>query len=304
LKRDGAEPTVGDANKVEALSLSATPRIADDAQPQTPTEESPYTDLLQLPGNQTPESFLDKLLEENYRGQAESFVRVSSKASARSLSLSQAASRAPSFTSRAPSSTYTPTRKSSKEDNQTLDLFQSIRSLRTPSSASIASRVIIEPYRIHSSGDSKHSQSRSNFSQDEAAPASPHSAYGHRVYRFPQLPPLPPTIPKRTTRSFAPIRGPFYFTGQERQAIADLVHENSHECDRHPNCAECLNVEYAYHENKIMPTSMPPEERQKIINNNRSLRNIKNVCIAVPSTDDRVADNCRHKHRISLAQLV
>jgi hypothetical protein len=41
-------------------------------------------------------------------------------------------------------------------------------------------------------------------------------------------------------------------------------------------------LEYAYFENKTMPTSMPPEERQKIINNNRSLRNIKNVCISMP----------------------
>lgn len=59
--------------------------------------------------------------------------------------------------------------------------------------------------------------------------------------------------------------------------IEEKIHSKTYSCDKHQDCTDCRNIEYAYHENIIMSTSMPPEERNKIISNNRSLRNIKNV---------------------------
>lgn len=201
--------------------------------------------------------------------------------------MSQTSSRSSSVASsirtnrkRNPSSVYTPTRKPSKGDNSAPDLLHTHRSLPTPSlrtpslrTSSGANRVIVEPYQTNSGSRRRHSRSGSGFTPG----ASPHSTYGHRIYSVPRLPKNRPHIPKRTERSSNQIRDPLYFTSQERQAISELVHANPRECDRHPNCTDCHNLEYAYFENKTMPTSMPPEERQKIINNNRSLRNIKNV---------------------------
>ena len=262
------------------------------AQPQSVETLNPNRAELQTPSfnyepfeipDDPPHSLIEKLLEENYRGQAESFVRLSSQASVQSLSLTQTSSRSSSVASsirtngpfERASVVYTPTRKPSKGDNLSSDhLLQTNHSLRTPSGAN---RVIVEPYLVKS-GSSRRKKNRSGFSP-ESAP-SPHNTYGHRVFTVPRIPNNRPTIPKRSERSFVQIRGPFYFTSQERDAIGDLVLANPRECDRHPDCTDCHNIEYAYFENKAMPTSMPPEERQKIINNNRSLRNIKNVRIS------------------------
>ena len=177
---------------------------------------------------------------------------------------------------------YTPTRNPGGDLGS--DLLEASRSLQSPGirTPSGANRVIVEPYQIHS-GLSSRKRNRSGFTPDGA---SPHSTYGHRIYSVPRLPTgFLPTLSKRSERRSATklriqdptSREPFFFTSQERQAIAELVHANPRECDRHSNCTDCHNLEYAYFENKTMPTSMPPEERQKIINNNRSLRNIKNV---------------------------
>lgn len=49
-------------------------------------------------------------------------------------------------------------------------------------------------------------------------------------------------------------------------------------CTAHgQTCTDCLNFAYAAFELRIMATQIPPEDRQKIINNNRSIRTIKNV---------------------------
>ncbi|XMA09011.1 hypothetical protein WAI453_001802 [Rhynchosporium graminicola] len=98
-----------------------------------------------------------------------------------------------------------------------------------------------------------------------------------------------PTIIKRNSRPSATPRsastpsprqpaprGPEYFTREERHQIARLVHATARNCERHTNCKDCIDLEYAYYENKFLPRNMDPEQRQKIINNNRSLRNIKN----------------------------
>jgi hypothetical protein len=70
-----------------------------------------------------------------------------------------------------------------------------------------------------------------------------------------------------------------YFTEEENLAIQAVVNsrQQGYGCEKHENCTDCREIEYSKLENQAMPTSIPPEERQKIINNNRSLRNIKNV---------------------------
>jgi LAS seventeen-binding protein 1/2 len=105
------------------------------------------------------------------------------------------------------------------------------------------------------------------------------STYGHRVFKVPENA-SPAEIKSRSRSTSVAVRGPLYFTKEERQAIAEFVlaSQPTRSC-RHPSCTDCTEIEYAYHENRVMATSLPPEERQKIINNNRSLRNIKNVSI-------------------------
>ena len=178
-----------------------------------------------------------------------------------------------------PSPVYTPTRKSSNGGSLCSDLLETQQTLRSPGvlTPSSASRVVVEPYEIQS-GSRRRGHSGPTT---DGTSASPHTTYCYRIFPLPRLPTNPPLITKRGERCATAnpkARDPFFhFTSQERQAIAELVHINPRECDLHPNCTDCHNLEYAYFENKTMPTSMPPEERQKIINNNRSLRNIKNV---------------------------
>lgn len=83
------------------------------------------------------------------------------------------------------------------------------------------------------------------------------------------------------TRTSQPVRGPEYFTNEERHKIATLVFSTERNCEKHTNCKDCIDLEFAYYENKFLPRNMDPEQRQKIINNNRSLRNIKNVRLLI-----------------------
>jgi hypothetical protein len=117
----------------------------------------------------------------------------------------------------------------------------------------------------------------SGFDCTTPPPQSP-STFGHHLLTPPQN--ASPGQFKSLGRSVsAARRSLLYFTHAERQQIAHLVQAYPRDCQHaHINCTDCTNLEYAYYENKIMATSLPPEERQKIINNNRSLRNIKNVC--------------------------
>ncbi|ESZ96605.1 hypothetical protein SBOR_2972 [Sclerotinia borealis F-4128] len=95
-----------------------------------------------------------------------------------------------------------------------------------------------------------------------------------KIYRIPSS----PTIAKRSSRSKPqPQRGELYFFEHERQKIEQLVAQSKNRnCAKHKNCTDCIEKEYAYYENKIMSTSMPPERRQQIMKANRSIRNIKN----------------------------
>ncbi|KAG9247126.1 hypothetical protein BJ878DRAFT_539588 [Calycina marina] len=67
-----------------------------------------------------------------------------------------------------------------------------------------------------------------------------------------------------------------YFTHTKLHDIGQKVPSTTYNCTKHQDCTDCRNIEYAYPENKTMSTFMLPEERNKIIGNNRSLRNIKN----------------------------
>jgi len=86
----------------------------------------------------------------------------------------------------------------------------------------------------------------------------------------------PTTSKSKSHPSSQVTRGPEYFTEEERLHITRLVHAASRNCEKHTNCTSCIDLEFAYYENKFLPHTMDPEQRQKIINNNRSLRNIKN----------------------------
>ena len=251
--------------EVEAKSARGFPKVA---QPSSNVTEHSYEP------EEPPLPLIEKLLEENYRAQAETFVRNSSRASIRSLasnnhSPSIGSNHGDSSPSTGPATYYTPTRQAGK--GESFASIQRSRSFQTPPSAN---KIVLEPFRVKSV-----SRSGSGFSPKVPSSLrdSTHSTYGHRVYSIPKS---SPGIVKRRHRSSTQTRGSLYFTDQERQDIAELVHEKSRSCDRHTDCTDCTNIEYAYYENKAMPTSIPPEERQKIINNNRSLRNIKNVSIA------------------------
>src|SRR6266536_3258557 len=107
-------------------------------------------------------------------------------------------------------------------------------------------------------------------------------AWSHRVYRLPKN--GSPVVLKRVQRNQRSLipepaqRGPLYFTNDERQAFTEEVNAKYPGCDRHgEDCAVCRDIEYAYLEDKLIGTTMSPEDRQKIIANNRALRNIRNV---------------------------
>jgi hypothetical protein len=110
-----------------------------------------------------------------------------------------------------------------------------------------------------------------------------HATYLHKLDIVPSG--ADPFISKRKARrsSKEVARGPLYFTEEEHQHIADkalanVARANIKGCNNTDHtCQSCVDFQLAYLQNKAMPTSIPPEERQKIINNNRSLRNIKNV---------------------------
>jgi hypothetical protein len=226
---------------------------------------------------QPPLALIERLLEENYRGQAETFVRISSRSPVRSRSIGNRSDSSSSASSVIRSATFdTPSRHPSRD--QTFASLRRSQSLRSPYSNthtlsrtfSGTSKVVFEPYRDQVS--KQHSGPLSI-----APPSGSPSTYGYRVFTVSEH--ASPRSLKSTSRSRSSsiTRGPLYFTDEERQAIAELVRSNPRHCERHNNCTDCTNLEYAYPENKAMATSLPPEERQKIINNNRSLRNIKNV---------------------------
>ncbi|KAH8654472.1 hypothetical protein BGZ60DRAFT_532841 [Tricladium varicosporioides] len=227
---------------------------------------------------------IDQLLEENYRGQAETFVRKSSRlrSTSRPVSAGSAYSWSPAPRFNTPTRSETKRTISASGIPRSVSYHRQVTSRTTPLRRSqtlntlrntpvrnsplrtTSGRIIVEPYTVPSGlSPSQHTE-------------GPHvTAYGHRVYSVPASE-SPFTRRSLSVRKRNIKRGPFYFTKEEREAIIELVLSNPHSCEKHSNCTDCREIEYSLIENKAMPTSMPPEERQKIINNNRSLRNIKN----------------------------
>jgi hypothetical protein len=248
-----------------AARVAVPRKVAASSSSQPPTKTS--RDLLDE---------IDNLLEVNYRGQAESFNRkISGASAARSFSTHSSAA---ATSLRAPTNSTAPT----SNDNDTpsrlagglIRRFPGLRSPDTPN------QILIHSFAVRHGIDTELHKAASAIKKGPPPP-SPHVTYGHRFYTVvndsqqlavgdSRLQPV--CLPE-------PVRcGIFYFSDTEREYIDQLVHSEPRGCEQHPNCIECYNTEYAYLENKIMPTTMPPEERNRIISNNRSLRNIKNVC--------------------------
>jgi len=179
----------------------------------------------------------------------------------------------------------TPTRQSSKipslassQRGYLRDISSSSTRCSTPVLQS-ESKVILETYRL--GANTLNNTAPKTPIERPSSPKIGHATYGYRIVT---LPVSTPRIKKRSHSTLRPnsqrTRSQLlYFTPEERQAVEELVYAKPINCDHHPNCTDCTDVEFAYQYNKAMPTNMPPEERQRIINNNRSLRNIKNVSL-------------------------
>ncbi|TVY40540.1 Protein csh3 [Lachnellula occidentalis] len=224
---------------------------------------------------------IDELLEDNYRGQAETFNSISNRVTLWGSSLRH----------KPPASYITPTRSGRSDINENLKTSQSHQ--RSASQQNTVNREFID-YRYqyqyqyqYSHGTARRTPSGRTiieaYRETSASglspalpPGTPHHTYGHRIY---QVPADSPIIVKRQHRQAPPTRaqrGLFYFTEHENTAIQEEVNTKHYSCGKHEHCTDCRETAYSFLENKAMPTSMPPEERQKVINNNRSLRNIKN----------------------------
>ncbi|KAF7870434.1 hypothetical protein EAF04_004178 [Stromatinia cepivora] len=165
--------------------------------------------------------------------------------------------------SSSPALSYTPTRGPKLGITTTVP-HSRIMSLRTPNDTELEGGDYF---------NSKINEENSGFTP-EALKETPF-ALNSKIYRIPSS----PTIAKRSSRTkpSKPQRGELYFFEHERQKIEQLVAQSKNRnCTNHQNCTDCIEKEYAYYENKIMSTSMPPERRQQIMKANRSIRNIKN----------------------------
>ncbi|RDW92472.1 hypothetical protein BP5796_01866 [Coleophoma crateriformis] len=237
-----------------------------------------------------PIAFIDELLEDNYRAQAESFCRKPSRShsntitnSPRSAVSSPLGFSSPALTaplSRRVSSTPVRLRRNSsnsasiqQQDNNTsrsTTPSSGREDLRTPETV----KTPVTPNTngaLHSPKPAPplelqlyKSRPKRRFSAT-CATSSP--SFGHRIKN----------LPISSLQDLDSARkSPFYFTKVEQDLIAAQVEARRPFCDHDLNCITCLNKEFAYFENKIMSTSMEPDTRQQIINNNRSLRTIKN----------------------------
>ncbi|PQE04958.1 SH3 domain-containing protein [Rutstroemia sp. NJR-2017a BBW] len=239
-----------------------TPVISQNFEPVTPTSAKSTIDLI------------DELLEENYRGQADSLYQSSSRASSARHNLSTSAS----------SSAISGTQTSSAYRAFSAPLKININTVNPPSPDTPS--LIYTPTRGSKSGLAAHSRvfslrtpSKGEYGTNENSGFTP-DALKSPPYR-PQLYQIPssPTILKRAQRPQPPPleRGRLYFFDYER-ALIDLSvrRSNRTSCSNHDNCTDCTDKEYAYFENKAMSTQIPPERRQQIMKANRSIRNIKN----------------------------
>lgn len=108
--------------------------------------------------------------------------------------------------------------------------------------------------------------------QKNVAPPSPYSTHGHSILAVSKEGPN-----RRVSIPFA-TRPNVVFTKEDLDSIDILVDQSKIDCEHESDgkkCIICREQEYAYQLTKIMATSMPPEERSKVIEQNRSLRTIK-----------------------------
>jgi hypothetical protein len=174
--------------------------------------DSPFFKRVPIPADYDRDSIdvIDELLEDNYRGQAETFSTIS--------------------------------RRSVSQQRKELNAN------RTPSGRAITKPYSPAPYPLPA--DSSLIVKRQHRQQDPPTRGEP---------------------------------GFFYFNDEENIAIEE-VNTKQYSCGKHEHCTDCRETEYSYLENKAMPTSMPPEKRQKVINNTRSIRNIMNVSSDSPNS--------------------
>ncbi|KAK2626476.1 hypothetical protein QTJ16_003651 [Diplocarpon rosae] len=268
---------------------------ASDDSVQTPRPTAFPTDL-----TRSPSVLIEELLEENLRGQAETFVRIASRSTpVRALSSTPRSSfRSASAPVRglgiatvetsglnlnttttfinAQGESSTHPRSPLTSNGRSFSALTPTSISRSSRSASIQNSLEPRPRIQDASKLLKSKRQGSGFSPLATEIALGSSTFSQQTHhRIPWNTKPVITLSKRQDRSKR-IRGPEYFTPDERRAIEQLVHVNPRGCERHVNCTDCRDIEYAYHENKALPLSMDPEQRQKIINNNRSLRNIKN----------------------------
>ncbi|KAI6717174.1 hypothetical protein JHW43_000349 [Diplocarpon mali] len=277
-----------------AKQLQIESPASDDSVPTPRPATACPTDL-----TRSPSALLEELLEENLRGQAETFVRIASRSTpVRVLSSTlQSGSRSASApvalrglgisTGGTPSRTSAASMRVPAESSSPSPLTSQTPSNNDNNNHNITSRSIGSPSIPHpvdprprpqkASELCQTQRKRSGFSPrpTEIALGSPTPFFQLNHLRIPWST-KPVTSPSRRQQRSISRRGPGHFTSEERRAIEQLVHANPRGCERHDNCTDCRDIEYAYHENKALPLTMDPEQRQKIINNNRSLRNIKN----------------------------
>ena len=252
-----------------------------------------FTRNFSFPENPDPEAivdsdaFLSSLLERTLREQSEalcpsptgsrkSSIRINTPKSSRQVSAAKPIATcdalgirnytAPANMTSSSALTYTPTR-GPKLGITTSIPHSRILSLRSPS---VSESEVVDYF---SSGVI--SKENSGFTPESLINETLFPL-NSKIYRIPSS----PTIAKRSSRNkpSKPQRGELYFFEHERQKIEQLVAQSKNRnCTEHQNCTDCIEKEYAYYENKIMSTSMPPERRQQIMKANRSIRNIKNV---------------------------
>lgn len=270
VQEDKLEKTPVSSTSVPTVEAQPSPSVYSDNSESSRSENYAFqTTLL---------AEIEEQLEDNYRAQSVSFVRATSSSSSKrstparttpheSPLLADPASEVGVYPQPLP---YTPTRIHGRASRRRLSSAAVQRSFsynHIQSTTSVSGDTyILHPYRICSEGVLS--------PQPGASPSPRATSYGHQILQITTSPVHPsPLLVRRPSRA----RSLLYFTEEERAVIEDLVNRNPRPCEQHIDCQHCIDKEYAYHETRILPTSMTPEDRQRIINNNRALRNIKNV---------------------------
>jgi hypothetical protein len=301
--------------KPRALQRIMADRFEHSPRPQTPSSSSPRPRLLIYDGDfsSPPEELLNRLLTENLRNQAESLSSRSCSGSSgkrsafigtpnpSARSTSDPVSGNPIGSLRLPSS-GSAAAPAARNANANTNANATAATVETPTHQGqpLTARNLAALRATHYSPQSpsiiRSAPLRSlsgpygiafwpYCDQEGRGPLSP-ATFGQRVFSFPINASREEILAISQSPSVAipsEARGPFYFTEAEREALDDVAEANLGDCPgHHRNCTACIDTEHAYNELRVMPATMSLEERQRIINDNRSLRNIKNVSFTRP----------------------